>query len=113
MTREAKLWLILLAGPVVWMLSFGTVFTLSGWVCFWQSKLAMYAVSTVGLVATALAVFMAFGEWRALGRGSPGEAGGEIAAARVMAMGAIILNASFFIVLFAQMIPEFLLMGCE
>ena len=42
MKHELALWTGFLAGPLVWMLSFGARWSLSGWVCAFQWKPALF-----------------------------------------------------------------------
>jgi hypothetical protein len=111
--RDSILWLVVLTGPLVWMLSFGAVFALSGWTCTWNSKLALYLVSCAALLLTESAGVAAFGQWRAIGKEWPGESGGAVSRARAMAIAGIALNLMFFVVIIGQSIPQLLLVGCE
>lgn len=113
MIRDSILWLVVLAGPVVWMLSFGADFALSGWTCTWGSKLLLHLVSCAALLLIASAGVAAFGQWRAVGKDLPGESGQAVARARAMAIAGIALNIGFFVVIIAQSIPQLLLVGCE
>lgn len=113
MNRDGVLWLVILAGPVAWMLSFGADFALSGWTCAWRSKLPLHMITLAALVVTGSAAAIAFSRWVAIGKEWPGETGGETARSRVMAITGVALNLMFFIVLIAQAIPQLLLVGCE
>lgn len=113
MTRDSMLWLVILSGPVVWMLSFGAVFSLSGWTCSWGSKLALYLVSLAALLLTGSAAAAAFRQWKTVGKDWPGESGGSASRARAMAIAGIALNVMFFVVIIGQSIPQLLLVGCE
>lgn len=113
MKRDAGLWLILLAGPAIWFLSFGANFALAPWACSLRWKPALYAVSAVALALTAGSGVLAWNGWRQLGRVYPGEAGGAIASSRALASGALLLNGMFFLVTLAQAIVELILGACE
>lgn len=107
------LWLCALAGPLTWAVCFGADFTLSGWTCYWQSKLAMVVLTVVAVGITAAAGAGAFAGWSAVGREWPSGAAGPAARSRMLAIAGIGLNAMFGLVLLAQMIPQFLLGACE
>ena len=108
-----KLWLVLLAGPAIWFLSFGANFALAPWTCTLRWKPALYAISAVALVLTAGCALAAWSQWRQLGGEYPGEAGGAISSSRALASGAVLLNSLFFLVTFAQAIVEIILGACE
>lgn len=113
MKRNAILWALLLAGPVIWFVSFGANFALVPWACTLHWKPALYAVSAVALAFTAGAAFMAWSQWRQLGRDYPGEASGPSASSRSIASGAVLLNGMFILVIVAQAIVEVILGACE
>lgn len=113
MTRNAVLGLAVATGPIVWLLTFGADFALSGWTCGAQSRLPQYILSVVSIVLTGAAMWAAWVEWRAAGKGFPGESGGPAARARSVAIVGIALNAMFLVVAIAQTIPHLMLGGCE
>src|SRR5207302_7538129 len=53
MSRNAALWTGVLAGPIIWLLSFEANFALAPWACIFQAKLALYIVSILALVLAA------------------------------------------------------------
>ncbi|HJT86422.1 MAG TPA: hypothetical protein VJ732_01170 [Bryobacteraceae bacterium] len=107
------LWLAVLTGPIVWLVSFGANFALAPWACALRWKPALYTVSAVALLITAGSGILAWNEWRQLGREFPGEAGGWLSSSRALATGGILLSAMFFLVIAAQTIVEGLLGACE
>jgi hypothetical protein len=113
MKRDAILWLTVLAGPAIWLVSFGANFALAPWACSLSWKPALYAVSAAALCLTGGSGVWAWNEWRQLGRESPGEAGGSAVSSRVLASGAVALNAMFFLVTLTQAIVEVLLGACQ
>lgn len=113
MKRHWILWFAVLTGPITWLAAFAAVFFLSGWTCPWRSKLPLYLISSAALIITSLGATLAYSQWRSVGKDWPGEAGGEIARARAMAIAGLALNLMFFLVVVAQAIPQILLVGCE
>ena len=113
MSRDFALWTGLLAGPIVWLISFEANFALAPWACVFQAKLALYVVSIVALLLAAASGFLAWRQWSALGRELPGDGGGGLPRLRVMALGGVLLSAMFFLVILAQAIPEVVLGACQ
>ncbi len=113
MKRDLALWTGLLAGPVIWLLSFEANFALAPWACEFQAKLALYVVSIIALILAASSYLLAWRQWKELGKEWPGEAGGTLARSRVMAGGGVLTSALFFLVILAQSIPELILGACE
>lgn len=112
-TRDFALWIGILTGPVVWLLSFQANFTLAPWACEFNTKIALFLVTILALVLLAGSGLLAWHEWTALGRVSPGDAAGAVGRSRIMAMGGVLLSAMFFLVVVAQSIPELILGACE
>ena len=113
MKRQAWLWLVILAAPVVWFASMCANFALAPWACSLQWKTALYAVSACALLITGIAGGAAWLEWRQLGREFPGETAGAAAVTRALASGGVLLSALFFLVILAQTIVELLLGACQ
>jgi len=113
MSRGTILGLAIATGPLVWLLSFGADFALSGWTCGAHSRLPFFVISAAGVLLTALAMALSWHEWVAIGKEWPGESAGEVARRRSVAIGGIGINALFILVLIAQSIPILMLRGCE
>ena len=69
----------------------------------------MAAVSAL----VALALLMAWSIWQRVGREYPGEAGGALPRARVLAIGGVLMSALFFLVILSQGVPEVILGACQ
>lgn len=113
MNRNLILWTSILAGPIVWLISFQANFALVPWACIWQAKLALYFVSLLALLACAASGFVAWREWRELGRQVEFEGAGALPRSRMMAFSGVVLSCGFFIVVLAQAIPEVILRECQ
>ncbi|HSU60234.1 MAG TPA: hypothetical protein VLI55_13040 [Bryobacteraceae bacterium] len=113
MNRNFALWTGVLAGPIVWLLSFEANFALAPWACIFQAKLALYIVSLVALILSAASGVLAWNQWRQLGKEWPDEGGSVVSRARIMAVGGILLSTMFCIVIVAQAIPEIILAACQ
>jgi hypothetical protein len=111
--RDFILWIGILAGPVIWLLSFQANFTLAPWACEFNTKIALFVVTILALVLVAASGLLAWREWSALGKAWPGESGDSLARSRIMAIGGVLLSAMFFLVVLAQSIPELMLGACE
>jgi hypothetical protein len=113
MKRDLALWIGILAGPIVWLLSLEANFALVPWACVFQAKLALHIVSIVALILAASAGVLAWRQWKNLGKEWPGSGGGALPRSRVMAVGGVLMSAMFFLVILAQAMPTVLLSACE
>lgn len=113
MSRDAALWTSILAGPVVWLLSFVANFALAPWACVFQAKVALYFVSLLALGLAAASGMLGWRQWSALGKELAGDGEGALPRSRVMAISGILLSAMFSLVIVAQAIPELVLGACE
>jgi hypothetical protein len=111
--RDLALWIGILAGPIVWLMSFQANFTLAPWACEFNSKAALFLVTLLALLLVAGSGLLAWREWAALGKALPGDAQGAVGRTRVMALGGVLTSSMFFLVILAQSIPELLLGACE
>lgn len=111
--RDFALWTGILAGPVAWLLSFQANFTLAPWACEFNTKIALFIVTILALLLVAGSGLLAWREWTALGKVSPGDAGGALARSRIMAISGVLMSAMFFLVVVAQSVPELILGACE
>jgi len=113
MKRDLMLWTALLAGPLIWLLSFGARWSLSGWVCAFHWKPALFVIAAVSVMLVAGAGMLAWTQWQQVGREMPGEAGGAIPRARTMAMFGLVLCVFSIVLILSQAIPEVMLGVCE
>jgi hypothetical protein len=111
--RDRALWTGLLAGPIVWLISFEANFALVPWACIWQGKLALYLVSLAAFVLSAAAGSLAWRQWTELGREADPRGGDPLSRSRIMAFGGIILSALACLIIVAQAIAEFVLGACQ
>jgi hypothetical protein len=113
MGRDTLLWTSILAPPVVWFLCMEANFALAPWACAFGWKFILLLVSVLALVVTASLAFMAWSQWRSLGREWPGDAAGAIPRARIMAVLGGLIAAFAFLVIFAQSVPVILMGACQ
>ena len=113
MSRDAALWTGVLAGPIVWLISFQTNFVLVPWACVFQGKLALYLVSLVALLLVAGSGLLAWKQWSQLGKQAEFEGAGALPRSRIMAFGGIMLSALSFVVILGQAIGEIILGACQ
>ncbi|MGI8962462.1 MAG: hypothetical protein ACR2IV_22435 [Bryobacteraceae bacterium] len=112
MSRDLALWIGVLAGPIIWLVSFEANFALAPWACVTQGKAALYAVSILALSLSAGSGLLAWCEWGELGKESP-DGEGALPRSRIMAIGGVLLSSLFFLVIPAQAIPEVMLKACN
>ncbi|HWD99796.1 MAG TPA: hypothetical protein VG345_12190 [Bryobacteraceae bacterium] len=113
MNRDTLLWISILAPPVVWFLCMEANFALAPWACAFGWKAILLLISVLGLVITASLTFLAWGQWKSLGREWPGDAGGAIPRARIMAILGGLIAAFSFLVILAQSVPAVLMGACQ
>lgn len=113
MSRDAALWTGILAGPIVWLISFETNFALVPWACIFQGKLALYLVSLVALVIAAGSGLLAWKQWSELGKEPEFEGAGALPRGRIMAFGGIMLSALSVLLIVGQAIGEIVLGACQ
>ena len=62
MNRDLALWTGILAGPIIWLLSFEALFALNPWACTFQTKLALYIVSLLAFVLSGVSGLLAWNQ---------------------------------------------------
>ncbi|HLH02557.1 MAG TPA: hypothetical protein VKX25_07295 [Bryobacteraceae bacterium] len=112
-TRNLILWITLLAGPVLWLISFQAKFAWAPITCSTQSKFAILLFSALAFALSAIAGLLAWRTWRSVGSEVPGQSANPIDRTRFMALGAVALSAGFCIVIVAQAIPDLILEACQ
>jgi hypothetical protein len=113
MKRDLALWVSVLAGPLLWLMSFQANFALAPWACTFQDKLALYMVSLAAFILSACSALLAWRQWTALGREWAGEGSGPVPRGRIMAIGGVVLSSASCLIILAQAIPELMLKSCE
>lgn len=113
MNRDTILWAPILAPPVVWFLCMETNFALAPWACAFGWKFVMFIVSGVAFVINAGLSFTAWNQWRSLGQDWPGDQGGAIPRARIMAILGLLIAAMACLVTLAQSVPEIMMGACQ
>ena len=112
MKHDLALWTGFLGGPLIWLVSFGARWSLSGWVCAFQWKPALFVIAIVSLILVAGSGMLSWFEWQRVGREMPGEGGGAVHRARLMAIFGIALSVLSILLIVSQAIPEILLGAC-
>lgn len=101
MTRAAAL-----ASPVIWFANHSVQFALAPLACRWQSNVILWIVAAAALLLDVGCGAVAWHAWQRA----------EESAVSIMppwlALSGVVLSASFFIVIVAQMIPTFILGWC-
>jgi hypothetical protein len=113
MSLTSLLWLELWIGPLVWFTSMCADFALAPWACSFHWQPALPIISLIALLITMGAGFIAWKQWHQVGRTTPGELGGDIAATRALASGAVLLNAAMSVVILSQLLIPAILGACE
>ena len=113
MTRTWMLWLVVLTGPAIWLLSFGASYSIAGWLCQVHWKPALFAISLVALAIAGGSVMLGWSQWQKLGREPAGEGAGVVPRSRILAIGGILLGALSVLLIVAQAIGPLMLGDCE
>ena len=113
--RLPVLWYALIGVPLIYLLSFLTVYNLVPARCQGHSgtMLIAHLVHLVTLILVVLAGVLAWHEWRRLGAERAREEGGALGTDRFMAELGILTSAMFTIVVIAQWFPTFVLNPCQ
>ena len=103
------IWIGVLAGPILWLISMEAQFALAPWICAWNWRFVPFAVAAAAAAHCGLRVdklaSMAAGERRRDAH--------KGVSSRAMAMAGVFLSAGFLTVLLAQSIPQLIMSGCE
>jgi hypothetical protein len=111
--RDLLLWTADLGAPIIWLFSFQANFTLAPWACIFQVKAWLYFVSVLALALELGIAGLAWSQWKALGAEAPGDGGGALPRARIMALAGVVFGLGFAMVVVAQSIPELVLGACQ
>ncbi len=113
MNRDLALWTGILAGPIVWLISFEALFALNPWACIWQAKLTLYLVSLLALLFSGASGLLAWRQWNVLGREADPHGGDTLSRSRIMAFSGVIVSSFCCLLIVAQAIPELVLESCQ
>jgi len=113
MKRGIILWGAILAGPVIWLLSFGARLSLGPWACASKSKPMLYVISAAALLLCAASTGVSWSEWRQLGREYPDQEAGVVPRNRVLAIAGVVLGIGSCILVLAQAVVEIGLGACQ
>jgi hypothetical protein len=111
--RDLLLWTTDLGPPIIWLFSFQANFTWAPWACIFQVKAWLYVVSALALLLELGIAAIAWSQWKALGAELPGQGGGPLPRARIMALAGIVFGLGFGMIVVAQAIPELVLGACQ
>lgn len=101
-TTPKALWLLIVLGPIIVAIEQQANFVLVRQACSVQRHVALYAVTLVSLVLTAVTAFVALTIWRRAGITWPTEAGDIATRVRFVSVLGILSSAMSFLVIFAQ-----------
>ncbi|HWE49420.1 MAG TPA: hypothetical protein VG273_06505 [Bryobacteraceae bacterium] len=113
MNRDRLLWIALLAGPIVWLISFLANFALAPLACSKSWKPALFAVSLAAMALTLVLGGLAHRQWQRLGSRIPGEGGDPDTRARAMATAAMASCGFSTLVILAQLLVEGMMGACQ
>ncbi|MBV9611053.1 MAG: hypothetical protein JO091_01210 [Acidobacteriaceae bacterium] len=113
LSRDFALWIGILGGPAVWLISFEALFALNPWACTFQTKLYLYLVSLIAFALSFAAGLLAWREWTQLGREVDPKGGDTLARSRSMAFAGILLSFFSCLIILAQAIAEIILGACQ
>lgn len=106
-------WLVFLAGPILWLVQFISVYMLVEWACRNGAHWALIVINLFFLLPVAAAGLLAARKWIELGREVPSDTGPpEIIWAQFLAVLAMASAALFFLAISAQAIPTIIFSPC-
>lgn len=109
--KKALIAAAMLGSPIIWFASHWAGFALAPVACTAQSNAGLWLVAIIALLLVGGSGATAWTQWSARS-----ETGATSSAERMpvwLAMGGVVLAASFFILIVAQAIPTLILHGCE
>jgi ABC-type Fe3+-siderophore transport system permease subunit len=112
MKHDLALWTGFLGSPLIWLVSFGAQWSLSGWVCAFQWKPALFVITVLSLLLVAGSGMLSWFEWQRVGREMAGEAGGVVPRTRLMAIFGVVLSVLSIVLILATAIPNLMLGAC-
>jgi hypothetical protein len=98
------------ASPLVWFASQAAQFALAPLTCAWHSNAILWIASAIALALVACSGLIAWQQWS---QGQQQTSGDAVFMPRWLSMSAIVLSASFFLVILAQAIPTFMMRSCD
>ena len=101
-TTPRGLWLLVVLAPIIVAMEQQTNYVLVRQACSMQRNVALYVVTLVSLVLTALTAFVALTIWRRAGVTWPTEASDVATSVRFVAVLGILSSVISFLVIFAQ-----------
>jgi hypothetical protein len=104
--KDLEQWIGMLGGPILWLVQFQTIYSISGWGCALHSKAPLYLTSGVFLVLSILTGFIAARHLH--------PAGGDTAARRTkfMARVGVLISSLFSLAIIAQALATIILSQC-
>ena len=108
----AVLWLVVLAGPLAWLLGLTAQYSLVRVACAKGTMLPLHAVSVATLALALGGAAVGWREWRRTGRQWPGEGDGTLPRSRFMVVLGLLASAFFTLVILAQWLTNFFLNPC-
>lgn len=103
-----RIWLALLAAPVLMLADQSIAYGTAGWSCAQQDRIALHAVHALFLAVTVVLAVIAWAHWRATV-----PAGGETASVRHFLAGLAVASGVFSALVIAAMwLPNWVLSPC-
>ncbi len=109
----ALMWLGVFAGPLAWIVDTALSYPLVQWECGAHSTVLLHLMSVIGLFVALAGCGASFVTWSSLPDPVPPEERRSLARARFLALGGLVLSASFVLVIIANAIPRFFIGPCQ
>lgn len=109
----AALWAGVFAGPVAWMMSQQAGNFIASWACSSAGRVMLHLIMIAALALSAGGGLISWRCWARAGREWPGGAGGALPRSRFLAVLGLLMSGLFFLLIFAQWIPNFFFTPCE
>jgi len=107
------LWLVMLGGPLVWLIYMEVGYALTPLACAGQNKTAISMTLIAALAITLAIALLAWRSWRLAADGVPDRETRALDRSRFMALSGLGLSALSLLAVLASAIPIYLLGACD
>jgi hypothetical protein len=111
--RRLGLWLGPLIGPLAWLFDLQISFSAGRLSCTADTSLPLHLATLVCLLITLGGIVYTWRNWRAAGKGWPGEEEGVIPRSRLMSFIGLTVNVMFALAILFQAVPKAMLHPCQ
>lgn len=106
-------WVGLLLAPAVFFAHLQIAYVMVPWACIHHGEVWIHLVGAVAVAATAAGAWVAWRAWNEGGRDAPGDGGGTMSSARLLAVGGLSMSALLALLIAMQWVATFFISPCQ